>query len=433
MAACGTAGPAVGHARGVSAPGTTATAAAPQLEAATPLGVPAAPTPTATPETGADSPATASPAPSLPPVPAAPAPSTPAPASCPVSAATGTSGVTSPLLVVDTPDPAGGYDLSLLNADGSVAATAVMPSSSEWSDVAGKGGVYWIESGELCLLAPSGAVTSVGPVPSGVGHVVISPDGSAYAYATQTSAADPSQSVNIIWVQDIGGPASVVAQRVADPSTPSADAPAGGWMYGLIDWTSQGILLRREATGGCGCGPFDMEMLAGYSALFDPSSGATTDLTADDSCPLSGLGPAAVAACFHAASGGGGDDGLEILDGGNLASDLSLSGQNLAADAVFSPDGGTLAYATVPYAAADCGTDWRAQTTAHILDLQSDTVVVAAASGVQPVVWTAAGTLYGTETTSQGALSAVSIDSASGAVTVLWTGASGSRLIGVDQ
>jgi hypothetical protein len=176
-----------------------------------------------------------------------------------------------------------------------------------------------------------------------------------------------------------------------------------------------------------------MEMLAGYSALFDPSAGATTDLTADNSCPLSGLGPAAVAACFHAASGGGGDDGLEILDGGNLATEFSLSGLNLGADAVFSPDGGTLAYATVPATAAGCGTDWQAQTTVQILDLQSGTVVATAASGVQPSVWTAGGTIYGTETADDGALSAVSIDPVSGAVTVLWTGASGARLIGVDQ
>jgi hypothetical protein len=59
--------------------------------------------------------------------------------------------------------------------------------------------------------------------------------------------------------------------------------------------------------------------------------------------------------------------------------------------------------------------------------------VAAAASGVQPSVWTAGGTIYGTETTDDGGLSAVAIDPVSGAVTVLWAGGSGARLIGVDQ
>jgi hypothetical protein len=433
LAACGTAAPVAGHEHGVAAAVTPAAASTPQLEAATPVGVPAGATPAATPAAGGDISPTATPAPSPLPLPTAAATSTLSADPCPLSPATASTAATSPLLVVDTPDASGDYDLSLLNAGGGAMATTVMPSSARWSVVAGIGGVYWIEGGELCLLAPSGAVTSVGPVPSGVDQVVISPDGSAYAYATQASGTDPEQSVNSIWVQEIGGTASVLAQRVSDPSAPSSDAPRGGWMYGLIDWTSQGILLRREATGGCGCGPFDMEMLAGYSALVDPSTGTTTDLTADGGCPLSGLGPTAVAACFHAASGGGGDDGLEILDGGNLATEFSLSGLNLGADAVFSPDGGALAYATVPSTAAGCGTDWQAQTTVHILDLQSGTVVAAAASGVQPSVWTAGGTIYGTETTDDGGLSAVAIDPVSGAVTVLWAGGSGARLIGVDQ
>ncbi|MGA8015149.1 MAG: hypothetical protein WCB85_04445 [Candidatus Dormiibacterota bacterium] len=336
-------------------------------------------------------------------------------------------------LVVDSPLADGDIQVSILNAHGAVLASTTVPEASEWTVVSGGGGAYWLDGTEACRLEPNGTVSALGSVPSGVDQVLVSPDGTEYAYATSESNNADTQTVNSIYLAQIGGSPSLAAQRVWDSSNPSADAPAGGWMYGLISWTSQGIVLRREATGGCGCGAFDMEMLAGYSALFDPSTGTTTDLTADDSCPLSGVGPGAVAACFDESASDPGDGAIEVLDGGKVSTHFSLSGQSLGADAVFSPDGSTLAYATLPAADDQCGSDWQSLTTLRILGLRSGTEVSGAGAGLQPVAWTATGVLYATETGNKGAVSVVSVDRASGAATPLWAGASGARLIGVDQ
>ena len=371
-------------------------------------------------------------------------PSTPPPTSTPLPASvescaspSGTyvaaSQTTSGDLVVDSPLTDGDLEVSILNAHGAVLASTTVPEASEWTVVSGGGGAYWLDGTEVCRLDPTGAVSAVGTVPAGTDQVLVSPDGTEYAYTTSSSNNEDTQTVNSIYLQQIGGSLSLAAQRVWNSSNPIADAPAGGWMYGLISWTSQGILLRREATGGCGCGAFDMEMLAGYSALFDPSTGAATDLTANDSCPLSGVGPDAVATCFDKSANDPGDDAIEILHAGKLSTRLSLSGQSLGADAVFSRDGSTLAYATLPAADDQCGSDWQSLTTLRILSLQSGTVVTGGGAGLQPVAWTATGVLYATETANKGAVSVVTLNPASGAVTALWAGGSGARLIGVDQ
>jgi hypothetical protein len=75
-------------------------------------------------------------------------------------------------------------------------------------------------------------------------------------------------------------------------------------------WTASGVLVVQEPTGGCGCGAFDMEMMSGHSSLVDPVTGVATRVTADDSCPLSGVGPGGVSACFH--SGGSGADARAV-------------------------------------------------------------------------------------------------------------------------
>jgi len=316
----------------------------------------------------------------------------------------------------------------LISASGTVVASA--PMTEEWPPAtAGSQGAYWIEGTEVCLLAPSGAVTVVGSVPAGVDQVSVSPTGTAYAYATSVMSGDGAQATNAVWVQPLGGAATAVTQQ-------TVAAPGAGfapWVYGLGTWTDQGIVLIQEPQGGCGCGlPFDMQMQSADTTLLDPATGTASPLTADAGCPLSGVGPGAIAACFEAGSSGG-DDALDLLASGTVTTSYSLSGQNLGGDAVFSPDGSMLAYATVPDSAGGCGTgpDWQSLTTLRILDLRSGSVVAAPESGLAPAAWTSSGTLYGTETDASAAVSVVSIDPTEGAATVIWTGAPGAVLLGV--
>src|SRR5207302_248617 len=183
-------------------------------------------------------------------------------------------------------------------------ATTRVSSQDEWTVVAGHGGAYWMDGGRVKLLTQSGTVRDIGGVPAGAGELLVSPDGSAYAYDTNTVVRSSSAATeNRIFVQVVGGPARIIADRISDPSHPTADAPPQ-WMYGLMSWTKQGILFRREVTGTCGCQAFDMQTLAGYTGIIDPGSDNLTDLTSNTSCPLTALGAGMATGCFHGISSG---------------------------------------------------------------------------------------------------------------------------------
>src|SRR5207249_10170880 len=100
--------------------------------------------------------------------------------------------------------------------------------------------------------------------------------------------------------------------------------------------------------------PFDMEMLDGYTAMIDPATQTVTDLTADNSCPLSALGAGQASICFHD-NGSGGVDQLRVTAAGRLTSQYTMSGTVVAGDAMFSADAASIAYETVPTADSGCG------------------------------------------------------------------------------
>ncbi len=178
--------------------------------------------------------------------------------------------------------------LEILSHNGTVVAKTTINPLLGWMVNAGPGGAYWSQGGAEHELTPSGAVRTLGPVPSDANGVVIAPDGTSYAYAT--SDQGKTGILNRIVVVHPGGSSTTIADRFDNPNVQTANAPQS-WEYYLINWTSSGIAFARVPTGGCGCGSFDMQMQSAYSASINPVTQVVTPLTASWTCPLSAVGP----------------------------------------------------------------------------------------------------------------------------------------------
>ena len=309
------------------------------------------------------------------------------------------------------------FEVAIVSSRGGNLASTHVASDARWTVGTGANAAYWVTAGTLQRLDTHGAVTTLATVPTTEsGRVVVSPDGSQWAYAT-TQQTSPSVVTNRIYRGSAGRPAQLVAERTADANNPSPDMPAQ-WQYYLMSWTAQGILVERQPVGGCGCGtPFDMQMSAGSAAFINPTSGVATPLAASPSCPASGVSSDGTLACFHVSSTNA-SDALQISSGARVAHTYALSGTNDAGDATFSGD--RLAYATVPSGAGGCGgPDWQPQTTLHVMDVRTGDARSLGRQGVAPVAWLADGSLLATLSVAADSgtqRSIVDIDPASGAL-----------------
>ena len=316
--------------------------------------------------------------------------------------------------------------LEILSHTGAVVAKTAADPTNFWMVAAGPDGAYWTQNGAEYQLSVSGAVRKLGAVPADAGGVVIAPDGTSYAYAT----SDTAQSGNVtnrIVVERQGAPAVTIADRVDDPNHPSADAPQSqSWDYYLISWTSTGIAFARVPTGGCGCGSFDMQMQSAYSASINPVTEVVTPLTADQSCPLSAVGPGMETACF---AGDLTTTGLRVASGGVTRDNFSMSGANVAGDAVFSPAGTSLAYITIPAAQDSCGATWTA--TLRVLNLATGHAVSRTFGELTPAVWGADGILYGSVANATGYATLVTVNPATLAATELTPSAANEQFVGI--
>jgi hypothetical protein len=264
--------------------------------------------------------------------------------------------------------------LELLTPSGTVVARTEINPTLSWMIGAGAGGAYWAQSGSERELTPSGAIRTLGSVPSDATGVVIGPDGN-----------------RIVVVH--AGSASVIADRTSDVHHPTADAPSS-WNYYLIGWNTAGIAFARVPSGGCGCGSFDMQMQSAYSAMINPWTATVTPLSASTSCPLSTVGTGLETVCFASVSTSLSTTAIRIGSGETVTHSYTLSGRTVAGDAVFSPDGRSLAYVTIPVAQDSCGVTVTA--TLHVLNLASGTAVARAlTSNFTPSTWAPNGVLYG--------------------------------------
>jgi hypothetical protein len=314
--------------------------------------------------------------------------------------------------------------LEILTTSGSVIARAEINPTLAWMIGAGPGGAYWAENGVEHELTTSGAVRALGSVRSDATGVVISPDGASFAYATAAQAPSGSITNRIVVVRPGRSPA-VVADRVSDPNHPTADAPAS-WSYYLIAWKASGIAFARVPSGGCGCGSFDMQMQSAYSAIIDPATLHVTTLTADNSCPLSTVGPGLETVCF--ATGSSATDAIHIGSGGTVTHSYSLSGTSVAGDAVFAPSGTSLAYVTIPVGEDTCGATLTP--TLRVLNIATGAAVARNVGDFTPLVWAPGGPIYGQMVNGSGTWVAT-VNPATFATTRLTPTAQGAALVGI--
>jgi hypothetical protein len=345
-----------------------------------------------------------------------PAPTTPAPK--PVVPAPAT------FLVATVPAGADHEWLEILTSSGHLVARTEITPALAWMIAAGRGGAYWTQNGAEHELAPSGIVRSLGSVPSDATGVVIGPDGTSYAYAT-ADAARSGVITNRIVVVRAAQPPAVVADRVSDPNHPTHDAPAS-WSYYLIAWKASGIAFARVPSGGCGCGSFDMQMQSAYSAILNPASGTVTTLTADASCPLSNVGPGSETVCFASTSTA--TNAIRIASAGSVLHNFTLSGTNVAGDAVFTFSGNALAYVTIPVSENTCGATLNP--TLRVLNLATGSALARNVGGFTPVAWAPAGPIYGTLVSGTETWLAA-VDPATLSVTRLTPELSGAALVGI--
>jgi hypothetical protein len=294
-------------------------------------------------------------------------------------------------VVVTVPGTGGDVWLEILNGSGTaVAKTAVKPTES-WMMAAGVGGAYWAQDGAEHVLTPTGAVRTLGLLPADANGVVISPDGTSYAYATSDQLTQ-EKALNRIVVVHPGSPAVVLADRLSDSNHPTADAPQS-WDYYLVSWNADGIAFARVPTGGCGCGSFDMQMQSAFSGIINPTTQVVTTLTDDPSCPLSNVGSGAETVCFATSSTSGATDGVRIAANGVVDHSYTLSGTTVAGDAVFAPGGSALAYITIPLSEDSCGATLTP--TLRVLNVATGSAADRNVGNFSPVVWGSNGLLYG--------------------------------------
>lgn len=329
-------------------------------------------------------------------------------------------------LAVTLPATGGQEWLEILTASGVVVARTEIAPPEPWLTRAGAAGAYWTQGGAEHELTLSGAVRSLGPVPSDANGVVIGPDGTSYAYATSDTAAS-GMAWNKIVVVHPGKAPQVVADRVSDPNHPTSDAPVS-WDYYLISWTAPGITFARVETGGCGCGSFDMQMQSAFSATINPATKVVTTLTADTACPLSNVGSGLQSVCF-ASNTTGGTEAIRLVSGG-VRHTYPMSGANVAGNAVFSPTAATVAYETIPISQNSCGV--ALTPTLHVLTVANGAAISANVGDFTPAAWAPDGSIYGQlESNSWSNGWVVAVNPATFAVTKLTADVPGVALVGI--
>jgi hypothetical protein len=352
----------------------------------------------------------------------------PRPAVTPAALPTATPAPTPPAtvrVVVTIPASGGEEWLEILSSSGAALARTEINPANPWMANAGAGGAYWTQNGVEHELTPSGAVRSLGSIPSDANGVVISPDGGSYAYATSDTLANGSVLNRIIVVRPGQAP-QVIADRVSDPNHPTSGAPEE-WDYYLISWTAPGIAFARVPSGGCGCGSFDMQMQSAFSGLINPSSMSVTTLTADNACPLSNVGPGAQSICFADSTTTGATTAVRIAAGA-LTHSYSLSGANVAGNAVFASTGSAVAYETIPVSQDTC--DAPLTPTLHVLTVANGAARAANVGNFTPAAWAPGGAIYG-QLQSGPAAWVAAVDPGSLAVTRLTPNIPGVAFIGL--
>jgi hypothetical protein len=313
------------------------------------------------------------------------------------------------LIALTQPGPDTVLSIRLVALDGTTVASTTVPdrSISGWPK-AGPDGAYWLDgAGQLDRLGRDGAVTVVATIPAG--SFFAAGPGGQIAYETSSvespAGGTPASPDNRLYLLRSGSTqllAERSSQGTSDGAANAPGIPPYDWYYDPISWTDAGVLIARLPQGGCGCGPFGMDTVQGYTGIVDPTTGIAGSVSEDRTCPVSGAGADGTIACFHtpviptSKDEGRGADALRILRNGSVVQSFDLSTQNAGGDATFNADSTQLAYATVA-AGSDCAS-WTMLTRLRVLDLASGTAKAVGPAGLQPVAWLADGRLVASAT-----------------------------------
>jgi len=314
--------------------------------------------------------------------------------------------------------------LSLVDLRGRVLGSTDLGEPQSAVEAIAPGGVDFTAAGRLHQLTLGGAVRDLGPLPyAGFNErFAVSPDGGSIAYARQMGMSSDSYH-NQLWVDAIGAPPRLLADRLVTGTVHPTDAPVQ-WFYEVEAWTPQGIVIGRLPEGIGGYGPFIDEGYRQYTALVDPASGTPEPLTTGGGCPLSEYAHDGSFTCFRShGDSGSGATSIELRRPvAASALTWSLSAAVFAGDARYDPTRGRLAYATVPVPAPQ--DDWQLHTTLRVLDLTTGQTRVLSGEGLQPLAWTRDGHLLaflretGPATNQLHPLSLVSVDPTTGATQI---------------
>ncbi len=204
------------------------------------------------------------------------------------------------------------------------------------------------------------------------------------------------------------------------------------WQYMILGWELTGILVVRELSGICGCGPLAADRYQVHVALVDPTSGDATDLADDESCPVSGQ-PAADGTymCFTNEYGPPGATlGMRVVQHREQVAFFSMSGDDRAGGAIFDPGTSLVAYATFPIPVTDIGPAF-AGMQLRVIDLATGAARAVGPTGLEPAGWLGDGRIVATRYPSDDMTkdSAVVVDPATGGVSTLLSG--GAYVVGL--
>lgn len=266
------------------------------------------------------------------------------------------------------------------------------------------GGIVVDDGVQLRELRLDGSSRNLGTFPGAPASpaFAISPDSTQVAWSTSTFANSVAD--NRLYVAPIGGSPRLLAERNSDPRQPAPPDAPQFWSYRVLRWTPEGILIVRIPNGIGGYGPFLDEGYDGYTALVDPATGQATALTNDLSAPLSTYADGGTWVFFahapigyplvHATA-------IDIARFGDTTHRYSLSGNSYAGDAVVSPDGRSVAYATLDShtwnAASGAGhtVNFEAYTALRVIDVATGAARGIGPGGIVPLAWAADGRIIG--------------------------------------
>ena len=215
-------------------------------------------------------------------------------------------------------------------------------------------GAYVSNGDAVFRISRDGTATRLGAVPSDVASMVISPDGSRWAYSVVTWSNDATITATTdVFVGDAG----TVGNRVVTLHRPNIEGTYEGG-YRPLAWTTKGILLGSDPTQVGGEGPFiDSGYAQAVVVLMDPTAGAISQPLAPTGCLFQDIADDGTVACLP----GRGQNGTSItlISPQGATSRLPMPRSDWIGDVRFLQGSRDVVFETATLLNASQGVGWR--------------------------------------------------------------------------